>query len=84
MATRPQEVVTYQGKIIAKSKSATLLAIVPEGQEFSSQALDTNDYDKVWFPLSQTVKMNENFSLINNTLDVLVVTKWIAVQKGLV
>jgi hypothetical protein len=79
--------VIYKGKIAAKSKAAILFLIVPNGQQYEviggSKESD-NQYNKVWFPLSHIHQIIEQFSPINNTLDTLVVTEWIAKQKGLV
>ena len=73
--------VHLQGKIAARSKAAILLSIVPEGQQYEAASQDL--YDKVWFPLSQISKITEAFSLITGKMDMLVVTEWIAKQKGL-
>ena len=76
------EVVRYSGKILAQSKAAVLFCIVPEGQEYKEEC--KGDYDSVWFPLSQTKELHTTYSIVNDTLDSIVVTLWIAKQKDLV
>lgn len=43
-----------------------------------------NDTEDIWFPLSQVVSIHNTASILNGTHDKLVVTKWIAKQKGLI
>lgn len=38
----------------------------------------------VWFPFSQVKEIHRTFSLINGTPDELVISAWIARQKGMV
>lgn len=86
MINKNTKVVTYQGKIAAQSKAAILFLIVPNGKTYevigSNQDSD-NQYDKVWFPFSQVASIIENFNILNNTLDTIVVSEWIAKAKGL-
>lgn len=42
------------------------------------------DREPIWFPLSQVKSIHHTHSLVNNTFDSLVVTNWIAKQKGLI
>lgn len=78
------ETVTYSGVILTTSKAAVKFAIVPESVKFNADDLTGGEYDTIWFPLSQTKALHNTFSLVNNTLDVITVTVWIAKQKGLV
>lgn len=80
--SQSKEVIKYQGKIMARSKAAVLFLIVPTGQEYIKES--EADYDKEWFPLSQVKQIHETFNLINNTLDSIIVSVWIAKQKGLI
>lgn len=75
-------VATYKGRIAAKSKAAILFVIVPEGEKYAREK--EAEYHQHWFPLSQIKKITEGFSVVNETLDTLVVTEWIAVKKGLI
>ena len=80
--TDSKEVIKYHGKIMARSKAAVLFLIVPSGQEYIKESEE--DYNKEWFPLSQIKEIHEAFSLVNNTLDTVIVSAWIAKQKGLI
>lgn len=82
--TTRDKVVSFQGKIAARSKAAVLFIIVPTGQQYDQQVAEADDYDKTWFPLSQTKSIHETFSLVNGTMDTIVVSEWIAKQKELI
>lgn len=36
-----------------------------------------------WYPLSQVKSIHRTFSVINNTYDSLIISQWIARQKGI-
>lgn len=76
------EVITYAGIIKRRSNAAILFLIVPEGTVYDP--LEDSEYDSAWFPLSQIKAIHETRSVVNGTMDSIVVTKWIAKQKGLV
>lgn len=67
-------VIKFSGKIGSRSEKAVQFTI--------------HDEDGIkpptWFPLSQTSEIHNTFSVINNTLDTIVVTRWIAEQKNLI
>lgn len=51
---------------------------------FSSGDVCEDGKDNTWFPLSQVKEIHRTRSIVNGTLDSIVVTHWIAKQKGLV
>jgi hypothetical protein len=73
--------VSVQGKVAARSKAAILFLIIPKGQVFDPAS--EVEYDRHWIPLSQITRITEGFSLINGTLDTLLISEWIAIQKGI-
>ena len=71
-----------QGKIVAQSSAALKFLVVPEGQKYDTAC--TDEYDSYWFPLSQIRAIHETFSVVNETLDSIVISLWIAKQKGII
>lgn len=67
---------TFEGRIKAETDKAIMFVIYLSD--------DPNDIQSEWFPLSQVVSIHKTFSVVNNTLDKIVVKQWIAKQKGLV
>jgi hypothetical protein len=90
MMARTTESFTITGKIVAKTKSAFLFAIYPQDsnltiQTFAEEVADkSQDIESMWFPFSQTTRMIEEFSVLEDKLDSVSVTAWIAKQKGLI
>lgn len=80
-ATKVEETVTYAGIIIAETPKAVQFLIVPTDEKYSSEL--RAQYDKVWFPLSQTRAVHRTRSVLKNTLDGIVVSAWSAKAKGL-
>ena len=82
------ETFTLTGKIVARSKAAILFAIYPTDLspsvvEFSKWVEDKSaDVEMSWFPNSQTKKLVESFSILDDKLDTIVITQWVAKQKG--
>lgn len=69
------ETVTVRGLIKRESEAAILLVI--------KESFNSEEEDPVWFPLSQVKSIHRTHSFINQTLDSLVVSVWIAKQKGI-
>lgn len=65
------------GRIEIETPAAILLNI-------PATDIDGNAVDPVWFPLSQVYEIHRTGSLIKGTLDCIIVTAWIARQKGII
>lgn len=75
------EVRTFSGQIKRESDKAILFTVTLEGVDECGDPC-TKQKD-VWFPLSQVKSIHHTFSVVNDTLDSIVVTLWIAKQKEL-
>lgn len=51
---------------------------------FVDGEVTSDEKDNTWFPLSQVKEIHRTRSVVNSTYDSIVVTHWIAKQKGLV
>jgi len=67
------EVRVYHGILGRETDKAVLFTYIDEA------GVDKD----IWFPLSQVVSMHRTRSVVNNTLDSIVVSLWIAQQKEL-
>lgn len=79
--THKTEIVSYHGRITARSVKAIQFCIVPADVEYD--ASKHSEFDVVWFPLSQVKEIHETYSKLKDTMDRIVVSAWIAKEKGL-
>ena len=78
------------GKIVVKTTKAILFATYPADlgvslTEFSQMIKDkSKDINMEWIPFSQVKQMHEDFSVVSDKQDTIVITAWIAKQKGFI
>lgn len=77
MRNRVQEKVTFEGKLGRETDKAVMFTL-------RDPDLPEDEWETIWFPLSQVFSKHNTRSVVNNTWDKIVVSLWIAKQKGLV